>query len=285
MTDPFHIAGPACISFSGGRTSALLLRRVLDAHEGTLPADVHVLFANTGKEREETLAFVNECAVRWGVTIHWVEWGGVEPPRNRTVCRVVDFASAHREGEPFERWLRFRGYLPGSGLRMCTTELKIRVMKRWMRDHGYDAWTNVVGLRVDEPARVARALGPTRERWENLCPLATAGITVRDVAAYWREAPFDLQLRSDEGNCDLCYMKSPEKRVQLMRERPESAAWWIAQEQWADSVGAESNRWRLHQPNYATLRDLALVPTAQLAPRTRQLRLFGEDSLPCACTD
>jgi 3'-phosphoadenosine 5'-phosphosulfate sulfotransferase (PAPS reductase)/FAD synthetase len=60
--DPFHIEGPAVISFSGGRTSGLMLRRVLDAHGGTLPANVHVVFANTGLEREETLRFVDDCA-------------------------------------------------------------------------------------------------------------------------------------------------------------------------------------------------------------------------------
>ena len=34
-----------------------MLRRVLDAHGGTLPADVFAVFANTGDEREETPAF------------------------------------------------------------------------------------------------------------------------------------------------------------------------------------------------------------------------------------
>lgn len=64
--DPFRIIGPACISFSGGRTSAYMLRRILNAHGGELPADVHAVFANTGKERLETLDFVHECAAHWG---------------------------------------------------------------------------------------------------------------------------------------------------------------------------------------------------------------------------
>src|SRR5690242_17474485 len=40
---PFQIEGPAVISFSGGRTSAYMLRRILD--EGVRP-DVFVLFAD-----------------------------------------------------------------------------------------------------------------------------------------------------------------------------------------------------------------------------------------------
>lgn len=49
MRNPCKIEGPAVISFSGGRTSGMMLRAILDAHGGTLPADVRVLFANTGK--------------------------------------------------------------------------------------------------------------------------------------------------------------------------------------------------------------------------------------------
>ena len=56
-----------------------MLRRVLDAYGGQLPADVHVLFANTGKERPETLDFVRDCAVNWGVNIVWLERDGGAP--------------------------------------------------------------------------------------------------------------------------------------------------------------------------------------------------------------
>lgn len=49
--DPFRLDGPAIINVSGGRTSALMLRRILDAHGGALPGDAHAVFQNTGKER------------------------------------------------------------------------------------------------------------------------------------------------------------------------------------------------------------------------------------------
>ncbi|MEI7608264.1 MAG: hypothetical protein WCJ64_12885 [Rhodospirillaceae bacterium] len=63
--DPYRIAGPALVSFSGGRTSAFMLKHILDAHGGVLPADVRVCFANTGREMLETLNFVEECSRRW----------------------------------------------------------------------------------------------------------------------------------------------------------------------------------------------------------------------------
>ena len=91
MTEnPYRITGPALISFSGGRTSAYMLWHILDAHDGKLPDDVHVCFANTGKEREETLRFVHECATRWGVRVRWLEWRpkGSDPfPYSRSELR------------------------------------------------------------------------------------------------------------------------------------------------------------------------------------------------------
>ena len=93
--DPYRVAGPAVISFSGGRTSGYMLKHILDAHGGTLPDNVRVVFANTGKERPETLDFVAECGVRWGIHITWVEYDWDEPHRTRIVCHN----SAARDGE------------------------------------------------------------------------------------------------------------------------------------------------------------------------------------------
>jgi len=51
-----------------------MVYKILEAHGGTLPADVHLFFQNTGKEREETLVFIDQIAKRWNVNIVWVEW-------------------------------------------------------------------------------------------------------------------------------------------------------------------------------------------------------------------
>ena len=51
--NPFLIKEPTCISFSGGRTSAYMLWRVLQSNGG-LPIEAIVCFANTGKEDEAT---------------------------------------------------------------------------------------------------------------------------------------------------------------------------------------------------------------------------------------
>ncbi len=242
MSSPFAIEGPAVISFSGGRTSGYMLRRCLD--EGLRP-DVHVLFADTGKERSETYDFVLACAAQWGVIIHRVE-------------------RAHPVGTPaFEQLITDRKFLPNPVIRFCTQELKIRPMKAWMMGRGYKHWTNVVGIRADEPRRMAkmRAADSSKERWDIALPLAEAGVSGAEVNAFWSAQSFDLQLQPWEGNCDLCFLKGRAKRVRIMEDRPDLAAWWVEQER------RIAGRFRAHSQSYA-----ALLESAR-----RQRRMFSVD--------
>jgi 3'-phosphoadenosine 5'-phosphosulfate sulfotransferase (PAPS reductase)/FAD synthetase len=241
---PFQIDGPAVISFSGGRTSGYMLRRILDIG---LKPDVRVLFANTGKERPETLDFVHECEMRWNVPIHWLEYDeGGEYGCQTWTYRQVNYRTAARRGEPFEALIKKRG-LPNPVFRFCTQELKIRPMRDYMRAQGYEHWTNVIGIRADEPDRVARRRQPTKERWDIGMPLADANVIEQDVMEFWAEQPFDLRLRPDEGNCDLCFLKSPLKRSRIARERPDLLVWWVNQEARVGST------FRRDVPSYAEL--------------------------------
>lgn len=225
--NPYRIAGPALISFSGGRTSAYMLHEIQRAYDGNLPDDVHVTFANTGKEREETLRFVHDCASHWGVRVRWLErdasGGFVE----------VGYNSASRKGEPFADLIAKKKYLPNAVTRFCTVELKIRVMRDFARSVGFERWNNIIGLRYDEGLRVMKALARNdegRERFQAVMPLSKAHVTKRDVMAFWQAQPFDLGLQSYEGNCDLCFLKSRAKLANIMRENPGVADWWIGQE-------------------------------------------------------
>lgn len=236
MSNPYRIEGPALISFSGGRTSAYMLYHILQAHDGKLPDDVVVAFANTGKEREETLRFVYECGARWDVNIHWLEYrlDGFEE---------VGFSSASRGGLPFRLLIEKKGYLPNAVTRFCTSELKVRVMKQFALSLGWKNWKNVIGLRYDEGHRVLKQLAANeakKERWTTLMPMSRAHATKRGhVLPFWlgRNADpidlkhslpqgFDLGLRDYEGNCDLCMLKSRGALKRLIRDNPGMADWW-----------------------------------------------------------
>ena len=238
------------VSFSGGRTSGYLLRRILDV--GVRP-DVHVLFADTGRERDETYAFVRECEERWGVEIHWVKRAGY-----------------------FTQLITDRRCLPNPAMRFCTQELKLRPMRDWMLARGYEHWDAIVGIRADEPKRIAKMRGQNdarSERWTVLLPLADAGITESDVMTFWAAQPFDLRLRPWEGNCTICFLKHHLKRERIAKDRPDLLQWWVEQERRTGQV------FRQDEPAYADL--------------TRQGNFFDDDdallsaenAIECYCTE
>ncbi len=231
--DPFRCDGPTLLNVSGGRTSGYLLWRVLQAHGGALPAETYAVFADTGKERVETHAFLAEIVARWGITLHTV--------RRPTPEGVI----------PFEHLIRTRRYLPNGVRRTCTEQLKILPAKKFMLDRGYDHWTHILGLRAEEKARIADMRAPDRRDaalYDIAMPLADAGLTKPDVLAFWAAQPFDLHLKDGEGNCDLCFLKGVKVRQAIMREHPEFAGWWIEMEREIGRTFRGPKR-----PDYATI--------------------------------
>jgi 3'-phosphoadenosine 5'-phosphosulfate sulfotransferase (PAPS reductase)/FAD synthetase len=222
-SSPFFCHGPTLVSFSGGRTSAYMLWRILCAHGGVLPDYVYVVFANTGREHEKTLRFVYEVGIRWGVRIIWVEWrpaGEIEAAfsypddleltpaldkserASRVVSRkavrdlakaatrfeIVGFNSADRTGKWFAELIRRKQYLPNIDMRYCTEKLKIDTMKWFMVSQGYATWFNMVGLRADEPSRVMKQVLRNEaglDRGTSGTPLFVAGIVERVVLRFW----------------------------------------------------------------------------------------------------
>lgn len=188
------------------------------------------MFANTGKERPETLDFVQRCSTEWNVPIVWVEYDWNEPHRTRRVSHN----SASRNGEPFKALINRKGFVPNVGLRFCTGFLKRdridTVARHWK---GWKRWHSVIGLRYDERHRVlrmrARDCGTTTGAHAVL-PLDDARVTNADVRRFWNAQPFDLDLQPHEGNCDLCYLKGVKKLKYLMRVHPDWALWWIEAE-------------------------------------------------------
>ena len=244
------------ISFSGGRTSAFMLHQIVEAHGGALPANVHVLFANTGREREETLRFVHECGSRWGVRIHWLEWRDTKP-----CFEEVGFNSASRDGEPFAALIAKKKRLPNWQERWCTEFLKVRPMFAVAESLGWKtgAYSEVIGLRFDEGHRILRSLHnanfrivkgvekPRDPARRVVFPLSSSKVTRSDVMNFWRRQPFDLCLRPWESNCDICFMKSKAIKIATLRERPDLGRWWDEQEsvERANGKGWFDRRYRI----------------------------------------
>ena len=268
------------ISISGGRTSAYMTWRL--AQERDL-SDWFIMFANTGKERDQTLDFLHEIETRWSIPITWVEYDRVPARsidlslvRTRSVpyirraqesdeethwYRVVSYETAHRNGQPnspFDKLLEWMSVLPNPTARACTAELKIRAMARHLWSSGIREWTDHIGIRYDEADRAIDIRAMVPKYIDPAFPLIDWKITEPDVMEFWSRQDFDLRLKSYEGNCDLCFLKSQAKRVRLMRENPGMADWWI---EWERKKKEKKNGGRFRdEQTYSALQYMANHP-------------------------
>lgn len=274
--NPFQIIEPTCISFSGGRTSAYMLYRVLEAHGGKLPDEAVVCFANTGKEDEATLKFVHDCETHWGVAISWLEYQKEKPG-----FKVVNYETASRNGEPFEELIKHYKKLPNPAQRWCTGVLKIRTIHKYLKSLGWDHSesdnADFVGIRADEPRRSAKMN-------RNKTPLVTAGVTKETVNEFWKNQNFDLELEIHRGesllgNCDLCFLKSIDKKMNIIRIHPEKAKWWSNMEKYVKDLTpnhvGNGNLFRTDHPSYSEIHNFL----------GSQGSLFADESIPCFCGD
>jgi 3'-phosphoadenosine 5'-phosphosulfate sulfotransferase (PAPS reductase)/FAD synthetase len=197
---------------------------------------------------------------------------------------VVGDNSASRDGAPFRDLITQRSFLPNPVKRFCTTELKIRPIKQFaMRELGWEHWVNIIGLRYDEPSRVAK-LNNHKERWETVAPLFTARITKREVATFWKTQAFDLKLRNvngvtPEGNCDPCFLKRFPTMMGLIRAEPWRADWWALMEKTVAGTTQSSDtaRFRKDRPSYAAMQKATFDQSDIFAD--------DEDLTECYCHD
>lgn len=184
---------PLFISFSGGETSGYMLHHLLKEHSGK--RDIHVLFANTGQENEETLVFVKNCADYFKVDIVWIE---------------AEISMKYGVGVVFERMISKLG-IPNIENLYCTRDLKERPMQHYLKSIGVNEYHTAIGIRADEIDRIGK----------HYYPLVPLGITKQHINFFWNKMPFRLQLNGYQGNCKWCYKKSLRKHLTLLNQNPE----------------------------------------------------------------
>ena len=287
--NPYRIDEPACVSFSGGRSSAYMLYHILDAHGG-LPDNIKVVFANTGREMPETLDFVHEVSTRWNVPITWIEYAGVAStgvweagphkgkPKMKGAYRTVTYETASRNGEPFLQLIRDRKMCPNVVARFCTASLKVRGIHEITKEHGN---LQVIGIRGDEQRRALKIHGKIEGGRESYCPMWLAKVTKEQVGEFWKAQPFDLRLPNnngvtDWGNCDLCFLKGRGKRVSIIQQRPDLVRWWIDAEDLAVSLAGSTGVGFRNGDSYRQL-----LADAQSSEALQ----FDDATIPCYCGD
>ena len=207
------------ISFSGGRTSAVMTKEEIEKKKST--HEITVNFVNTGCEHEATLDFVHRCDITFGFNVVWLE-AVIDPARGAGVRhKIVSYETASRKGEPFRAYIAKYG-IPNMGSPQCTTRLKENVMNSYRhnelgwRGGRHPDYDTAVGIRADEAHRCRKDAKTMRF----IYPLVERGVTKDDVVKTVRSWGFDLGIPEHYGNCVWCWKKSNRKLLTLAKENP-----------------------------------------------------------------
>lgn len=214
------------VQVSGGRTSGYMAYLLKD-QPGTF-----FMFQNTGREKKETYDFLNKMDKKWNLNLIWLEYSCPDSTK-RATYNIVTYETSNREGVPFSQLIDKRKAIPNKFKRFCTSELKVKTARRYIRSLGYKKWNYAVGYRADEPKRQIRS--DTMQT--TITPLRDLNITILDIAKFWDKNSFDLNLplmpngKTFGGNCEGCFWHSEYQNAMLCKLNPESVNWLIEQEE------------------------------------------------------
>lgn len=206
------------ISFSGGATSGMMLKLLLDHFRKYEPQrEILVTFCNTGLEHEKTLDFVQKCNDAFDANVIWLEAVITHGERIGIQHRVVNYETASRNGEPYEQAVLKYGIF-NKNYPNCNGRLKTEVMQHFHRSIGWSkkSYSSAVGIRADEIDRISF----NAMQQGIFYPCADSGITKRDVRSWWATQPFKLEIPEHYGNCITCWKKSDRKLLTIAKENP-----------------------------------------------------------------
>ena len=188
---------------------------------------------------------------------------------------MIQYFKTRTELNTPDKYDKDSALLPNPVARFCTDKLKIVRINSYMKQQGIKIYDTVLGLRYDEPRRVAKQKSKNTQKKFNLTPLYEAKATKQDVNDFWRKQNFDLNLpiidnETPHGNCDLCFLKSRKKINQIIKEDKSKAEWW------AETEENFNNRFRTDRPSYREL--ITLVDVQQEFE-------FDDDNMDCFCHD
>lgn len=269
------------IGVSGGRSSGYQMAHLVAAAKkylGAIPESWVFIFENTSLERPETYDFLrlldnyfldgNLVILEWAIDL---PIGFRRTTHNlllrngELMDRLINTPLKRRDGTIGVR------PLPNPTQRTCTANLKIKTSHRYVRRslHWPTDYYAAIGYRADEKARCDRAWLKDEARGFDeggmgVFPMFDANVFEDEVLRFFRTGPFDLDLDSVFGNCDLCFMaglwKIKERMVMIALETqtklrpgaqpPERIARWIA---WEERLSDRPGVFRKDRPNYRTI--------------------------------
>lgn len=218
--------------------------------------------ANTSKEREESLKFMDKCDKHFNLNLVWIE-GDVNLEKGKgTDYKVTDFKNLKRNGEVFEHGIKKFG-IPNNSNKWCNREMKLVPLKKYADSiFGLNNYSIAVGIRADEIDRVRKDYKTNNVFY----PLIDHKIDTKYRNKFWKDQPIKIKIPAYKGNCDMCFQKSNRKLMTILKEEPDKGKWWsemIKKYGQVELDGKDSYNDLMHQEgqatfyrNYQTIEDL-----------------------------
>lgn len=179
------------------------------------------VMANTSKEREESLEFMDKCDKHYKLNLIWIEAEfrekgvGVKP-------NIVSYENLKRNGEIFEEGINKFG-IPNKENKWCNRDMKLEVLRKYADSFfGINNYSVSVGIRADEIDRIRKDYKTNNVFY----PLMDRGIDSRDRNRFWKDQPIKIKIPAFKGNCDLCFAKSNRKLMTILKEEKHRGDWW-----------------------------------------------------------
>lgn len=206
-------------SVSAGYSSVIMAVKIREWYP-----DHNIIFgmANTSKEREESLEFMDKCDKYFGLNMTWIE-AIINPEKGKgTDFKITDFENLKRKGEIFEDGIKVYG-IPSVANKWCNRELKLIPMTKYCDSiFGKNNYSVAVGLRSDESHRVRKDYLTNNVFY----PLMDHNIDSNYRNKFWHNQPIKITIPAYKGNCDVCFEKSNRKIMTILEEEPDRGNWW-----------------------------------------------------------
>ena len=241
------------VSVSGGRTSCYMAwwmlnnRNIVAGKLGIKEHDLEFIFcfANTGMEHEDTLRFMNDVDINFGLNCVWLEGYVTSGKKVGTKHRIVSYDSAFRVDQwqepmhPYTNHITKYG-VPNVSYKNCSRDMKEYTIKSYLRSLGLTEkkhFYTALGIRDDEAVK-RKSTNPGRRGliypFIDWLPLSKS-----DVLEWWSQYSWDLKIPEAFGNCISCFKKCDSKLALAYHAMPEVFEFNRYMEEHYSRVGSE----------------------------------------------
>lgn len=265
------------IAVSGGRSSARMAHHIQRSAKYSNFNKVFV-FANTGKERPETIEFLKQIEYEWKIPLIKIEGVYSNELGVGVSYKIVSYDDLDMTGSVYEKAVehknkgKFSG-LPHSDAPYCSEMLKTLPCKKLCDTiFGVNNYQKAIGFRrEDMPKRISWR--EIKEDQNRIFPLITDfeyPIGQRELNEWYKTQNVQLSIHSKLGNCEDCWKKSEATLIENIRYGTRFVEW---NQRMEEKYGNTSFR------NNMSINDL--VKLAQL-PRTMRIDFDQDDQCVCS---